>query len=110
MFNVTYEIVTEESAEQGDFEETGFVMEKASLREAFEAVFETRTAHCSGITGIDANCYPINPHFVSWFTVDNGMEFLTGARESRSFHFPDNLTASTKARILRLAGITPTPV
>ena len=38
-FNVTYEIITEESAEQGDAEERGFLLENVTFREAFGEVF-----------------------------------------------------------------------
>jgi len=36
-FSVTYEIVTPESAEYGDAEDRGWVVEDATLRDALEA-------------------------------------------------------------------------
>ena len=96
-FNVTYEIVTEESAEHGDADERGFISQDVSLRQALEDVFKTRTSHCDGITGIEDNNG-------AWFTVYNGMEFLTGAHESRSIHMPDNITGSSISRIAKLMG------
>lgn len=99
-FNVTYEIVTPESAERGDTAENGFIIEGATLREALKLVYETRTSRVDGISSIEADEYPVT--CPSWITVSNGMEFETGACESRSIHFPDNLSASTRCRIARL--------
>ena len=99
-FSVTYKIVTEESAEYGDAEERGYISESCSLRDAVAYIFESRTSHCGGIETIEANEHPIvNPR---WLTVYNGREFLTGAQESRSIHFPDHLTAATRRRLCRL--------
>jgi len=93
-FSVTYEIVTPESAEHGEAEESGFVIEGATLRDAVEAFRETRTAHCDGVVCVE-RCD-------RWITVRNGMEFQTGAYESRSLHYPDNMTNSSIMRIERL--------
>ena len=102
-FLVTYEIVTPESAEMGDAEARGFIGEGLTLREAFEAVNGTRTSLVDCVQSIEANEYPcVAP---SWVTVTNGMEFETGAHESRSIHFPQSLTASTRRRICRALGV-----
>ena len=102
LFNVTFEIVTPESAENGDAEERGYIAEGVSLRDALALVSETRTSHVDGVTAIEANECPVTAP--NWITVYNGMEFLTGANESRSIHFPDNMTASSRCRIARLMG------
>lgn len=39
LFNVTYDIVTEESAAEGDVAESGFVSEDSTLRDAMHDVF-----------------------------------------------------------------------
>ena len=98
-FGVTYEIITPESAEQGDADERGWIAESCSLRDALRWVRETRTCHCDGITGIEPSEYPGDGF--RWITVDNGAEFLTGAHESRSLHIPDRITPATRRRILR---------
>ncbi len=103
LFNVTYEIVTPESAENGDTEENGFIAERVPLREAIHLVNETRTEHVSGVKCIETDEYPVRSP--SWITVVNGMEFLTGAQESRSLHMPDNLTPASRLRIARLLGV-----
>lgn len=98
-FNVTYEIVTPESAEYGDADERGFLAENATLREAIELVQETRTSHVGGVECVEPNCWP---GLFSWITVINSAEYLTGAQESRSIHIPDSVTPASRARILRL--------
>lgn len=102
-FNVTYEIVTPESAEHGDAEERGFILQDATLRDAFEAVQATRTSRVDGIDSIEPDCYPRRN--VRWITIINGMEYETGANESRALHIPDHATESTRRRICRLFGI-----
>lgn len=104
MFNVTYEIVTPESAENGDAEERGFIAEGVSLRDALDFVFSTRTSQCEGVAAVEANEYPVTSP--DWITVYNGGEHLTSALESRSIHFPDNMTASSRVRVARLMQCT----
>lgn len=103
-FNITYEIVAQESAAEGDVEERGFIGQDLSLREAINLVFETRTSACGGIECVEANQYPvIDP---DWITVYHGMEYETGAQESRSIHLPRSVTPSSKMRIARLMSAT----
>lgn len=99
-FNVTFEIVTPESAEIGDAESRGFISESVSLRDAMADLFETRTSQCGGVEWIAPNDSEIAR--ARWFTVYNGAEFETGASENRAIHLPDNATAATRARIARL--------
>lgn len=103
LFTVTYDIVTPESAENGDTEENGFIAKRVPLREAFELVNATRTCHVDGVTCIETNEYPVRaPRSV---VIVNGMEFLTGAQESRSLHMPENITPASRLRIARLLGV-----
>ena len=102
MFNVTYEIVTQESAESGDADERGFIAENVSLRDALDYVFGTRTAYVEGVACVEANEYPVQSP--EWITVYNGMEYETGAHENRSIHFPCNMTTASRIRIARLMG------
>ena len=99
MFTVTYEIITPESAELGGADESGIISDSVSLHRALHDVFETRTAHCEGITHIDPSDSDIGQ--ARWITIVNGMEYQTGAYESRSIHLPDNMTASSRKRLLR---------
>lgn len=99
-FAVTYEIVTPDSAEHGDAEERGYICQDVTLRDAIGDLFGTRTSQVSGITAIESN--DSRRESARWITVYNGAEYQTGAHESRSLHFPDSLTAATRARLCRL--------
>lgn len=99
-FSVTYEIVTPESAEQGDAESRGFICWDVTLREALQSLFETRTSQVDGISAIEPNDSEYQR--ARWMTVYNGAEYLTGANESRSIHFPERVTGATRARLVRL--------
>ena len=94
-FHVTYQIVTQESAEQGEAAESGFIDKGLDLRVAVDAVFRTRTLFVGGYSTI---------YDGRTFTVDNGMEFLTGAYESRSLHRDRGVTDASWARLCRLLG------
>ena len=100
LFNVTYELISEESAEYGESADNGFEAIDVTLREALDYVTQTRTCHCGGVVAVEASCS--DNRQASWITVYNGMEFLTGFHENRSIHFPDNITASSRARLCRL--------
>jgi hypothetical protein len=100
---VTYEIVTEESAADGDAAERGFICEDVGLRDAIEAFTGTRTNRLDSGDGVEANNSQID--CARWFTMYNGMEYETGEYESRSIHLPDQCTASTRRRIARLLGV-----
>jgi hypothetical protein len=99
-FSVTFEIVNEASAENGESADSGFVGENLSLRDAFEAVCLTRTCFCGGISMIEANEYPVRAP--RWITVYNGMEYKTGDFENRSLHFPDHITPASRRRVFKL--------
>jgi hypothetical protein len=101
-FNVTYKIITPESAEQGDCAESGFIAESVTLREAIDLVFATRTSHCYGTICVETNEYPMTAP--RWITVYNGGEYLTGAYENRSIHFPPGVTPASRRRLARLMG------
>jgi hypothetical protein len=96
-FNVTYETITEESAEHGDTADAGFLAENVSLREAIDDL------GCGG-EGMEANEYPVSdPRWVTAYRTDE--DYRTGEVENRSLHFPDNMTASSKLRVCRLLGV-----
>lgn len=91
-FNVTYEMITPESAEYGDVADAGFVLENATLRDALDAF---------GPWGhVEANECPV--HAPRWFTGYGEEDCITGEVENRSLHLPDSLTNSSRIRIARL--------
>jgi hypothetical protein len=99
-WHVTYEIVTPDSAAQGDAAERGYISQAVPLREAIADLFSTRTSHMSGIECIEPN--DSRRESARWITVYNGAEYITGARESRSLHIPETVTAASRARLCRL--------
>ena len=95
-FSVTFETITPESAEDGEAEDRGFVVEAVSLREAVEAL-EGLGCH------VEADCYPVTAP--RWFTAYSTREdYGTGETENRSLHLPESITESTRIRIARLLG------
>lgn len=102
-FCVSYEIVTSESAENGEAEERGVIDEGLTLREAIKEVQRTRTNLVDGIESVSTDSWPVK--VVRWITVHNSAEYETGARESRTLHLPDNVTPASSRRIARLLGI-----
>ena len=90
-YSVTYDIVTPESAENGDVAEAGYVAEDVSLRDAIDAV--------GGV------CYEHNGGY-EWFTnCEYNLNYGTGAQGSRSLHLPDGITGASRVRIGRLLGV-----
>lgn len=101
-FNVTYEIITEESAEDGDSAECGFIAENVSLREAIDSVMQTESSHCSQ-SGVEASDSYVSE--ARWFTVYNSANYLSGEIENRALHIPDSVTPASRKRIARLLGV-----
>lgn len=95
-FNVTYEIITEESAQAADAEERGFLLEDVSLRDAINEVCNHGY--------IEASCYPIKHSPYVWFTAYGEMDMHDGSYENRSLHCPKNITPSSHRRVARLLG------
>lgn len=93
-FNVTYEIVTQESAEYGDAAERGYIAENVSFRDA------VRYLEVAGCPEADS-CYPAVPR---WITTQDDTYYGTGEVESRSLHIPRTTTASSAIRIARYLG------
>lgn len=99
-FNVTYGIITPESAENGELDESGFICENEDLRYAIKDLFRTRTNQVGGIECIEPSDSRVNHS--RWITVYNSMEYVTGAHEHRSLHRPEGLSDASWCRIVRL--------
>ena len=106
VYRVTYDIVTEESAEEGDTADSGYILESAPLREAMQCVKATRTNQVDGVECIAAHSFAADGR-VRFIEINNGPEFLTDSRESRTLHIPGTVTPASSRRIARLAGINP---
>lgn len=98
LWNVTYETVTQESAEIGDSAERGFIGQDMPLREALDLFNSERDG-----TTVEADCYPINLQSAPrWFTDSGEVQFATGDCRSVSLHIPAHITASSRLRLARL--------
>lgn len=94
-FNISYEIITYESAENGEAEENGMYLENVTLREALEDL-RWFSSNC------EANEYPIRAP--RWFSFYGDADIRTGDTENRFLHIPENVTPSSRRRIARLIG------
>ena len=97
-FSVTYEVVTEESAAEGDAAERGFLGQDLTFREAFELFQEERDW-----TLVESDCSPMSAkHPPRWFTDHGELAFASGEQRSVSLHLPRSVTGSSAMRIARL--------
>lgn len=107
-FSVTFEryLPHSEYEDVCEPDETGFVIENVSLRDALRLGLEYREPSWAG--SCEADCYPL--HGVRWLSFydwnDCTRENIEkGIRESRSLHFPPGLTESSRGRLCRLFGL-----
>ena len=97
LFDVTYETITPESAENGDAETRGYLLENASLRDAIDAMGYPGE-------GCESNEYPVrSPRWITAYRVNE--DYATGETENRSLHFPDNMSAASKRRLCKLLDV-----
>lgn len=106
-FSVTFEryFPHDDSEDVCDADERGYVIEDVSLRDAMRLGLGYSRPEWSGYCEPDS--YPARN--VRWLSFDRWNECTRdeierGIRESRSLHFPDNLTESSRFRICRLFG------
>jgi len=99
MFNITFEVVTHESAEHGGAAESGFVGTGLTLREAADAMRGWGWAN-------SANVWPLGDgSSLRWLTFGDGGFDQHGECESRSLHIVGRVTPSSRLRIARLFGL-----
>ena len=100
-FDVTYDVVTPQSAQDGEVAERGFIDKGLSLRDAIKELHRTRTNLVDGVHAIECDVSRGNRYRL--VNVVNGVEFETGAQETRYLHIPINATNASARRIARLA-------
>ena len=94
-FSITYETVTPESAEDGDYAESGFLAEGVTFREVMDELRWYRGGYA------EADCYPVhNPRRFTFVGADE--DYSTGAVTSYSLHLPEHITPASRMRIARL--------
>ena len=92
-FNVTFDVVTEESAQDGDTAESGFISQDVSLSAAVADVLDSFSNTVDG-RNIETGD--------RWISVQWGMDWQSGDYESRCLHRPANCTNASWSRICRL--------
>lgn len=98
----TYEIVTEESADNGDIAESGFDWENVghTFRETVELIESGGFIHPS-----EYPCY--YPNAPRCITTEPDINYTTGEHESKSLHCADDPTSKRYwAKACLVAGIT----
>lgn len=94
LFNITFEVITPESAEDGDFAESGFMEENLGFREAYNIL------RWKGSSGTEASCSDIRQ--ARWITFYNTEDVHDGTTTNYSLHLPESLSGSSRVRIARL--------
>lgn len=94
-FSVTYEIVTDESASEGEAADSGFVGEGLTLREAL--------AECRGYgdSAIECDSSHGRPRWINFYS---SPDMYSGEFENRALHIPDSVSDSSAVRIARYLG------
>ena len=102
-FHVTYDIVTHESAENGDTAENGFVHANGG-RDLIERV-ENANDYAMDLRTALRHCQP-QYDCGSWFDQEATVEdYSTDEHVSYSLHPPRTITPSSYARLRRLLGV-----
>lgn len=92
-FNVTFETITPESAEQGDFADSGYMASDVPLREALSAIGRWYT-RSRGAGLEDAG---------RWFnTIDDEIDYRTGEHTRYAIHPPKGITPASYRRVARV--------
>lgn len=108
---VTYAIVTPESAEQGDFDDTGFTGEVWEIEPTEDEINDACGSMLCAVAdlvanklpGVEASNYP-DWRRGTWYTdADGDIDYLTGAETRKSYHL-DGFTDDEEREIyLRVA-------
>jgi hypothetical protein len=103
-FTVTYGTVTPESAEHGDYAETGFIL-SGGWKEPLDRT-KTAPEDCAMTLREALDLASPQEDCGRWWQDNEGREdYLTGAVEYRSIHPPKNITPLSYARISRILGL-----
>jgi hypothetical protein len=108
-FFVTYDIVSDESAENGDTESAGFIVPgnwhyelPADMRGANAGAFKAEHAMTLREAIRLVGCLE-DTSGGRWYTeADARQDYATGSWETRALHLPDNVTPASARRIARV--------
>lgn len=94
-FNLSFEIVTPESAEIGDAESRGMLAEGLTFREAVALFDQERSGGY-----VESDELPVTAP--RWFTAYGEQSPRDGSTRNVSLHLPDSLTPATRRRVARV--------
>jgi hypothetical protein len=104
-FRITYDIVTPESAEEGDTAENGFVA-PGGWQDPVESIEGPATDEVYGWTLQEAELFLGRGGMEdvgNWFaSADGSVNFQTGAETRYALHPPENITAASYERLARI--------
>lgn len=92
----TYEVITQESAQDGDADECGFVYEDCEM--SFKELVDTMREYS------EPSCSPCKGDIYTWLTQHGEMDYETGDHENFSLHY-SRKNASKNAKYWKLAMI-----
>jgi len=98
MFRVTYEVVTEESAEEGDYAESGFYS-----RGGWKHDDPSDWTLHDLVSQFGR--YSLEDGGRSFYSVDSEPNYLTGEDTSYAVHPPEGITAASYARVRRILAV-----
>lgn len=100
MWDITFERVTYESAEHGEAEESGYLHEGLTFREAMEELRWQRGCH------VEADSSPVCLAFPPrWFMIyEAEHDIATGDVINYALHIPKHVTPASRLRVARLLG------
>lgn len=97
--NKTYQVVTPESAEQGDYDDQGFEYENNEFDTLWDMAEEIRSAGATELSS-GGGGHAADPH--DWYlTVDGEKDYRTGSETTYSFH-PNDLTSEEASELQKL--------
>jgi len=103
-FRVTYQVVTEESAQDGNFAEHGYALPggyKFSIKDVSARPNPISDYEMSLREAIGISVFPEDSG--NWFSsVDGEMDYRTGDVTTYALHPPRNITKASYARLKRL--------
>lgn len=107
--NVTYETVTPESAERGDYDDCGF-LDYSGLRHSVRGLWGEAAgklkAECAMPLRVALyHVYPQHAEGGTFREIDGRTDYRTGEVETRALHASYSVTPASLARLARVMGV-----
>jgi hypothetical protein len=100
---ITYHTITQESAEQGDYADSGFLM-SGGHHVQVETEEDREAASFDSLKAALRYCSPVYD-MGSSFESHPDTDYRTGADEYRSLQLPKGITAASRRRLKRVLGV-----